>query len=181
MDRRQTRGLIALFAVLNIFCWYIFTRPTSLWLAEQGLQAEVPPPPDIELTQSFSRSVSPGRDVLYFSFSEAVYPEASLDRVPLPLEPLFEFFPPLEGAWTATTPNQVRFQLADPLPPAHGWTAKLIKTTSEDGRAITVPTEIGFQSTSPNVWSVHLDHMTSEDVHLEIRFNQPIPTAELKD
>ena len=181
MDRRQTRGLIALFAVLNIFCWYIFTRPTSLWLAEQGLQAEVPPPPDIELTQSFSRSVSPGRDVLYFSFSEAVYPEASLDRVPLPLEPLFEFSPPLEGAWTATTPNQVRFQLTDPLPPAHGWTAKLIKTTSEDGRAITVPTEIGFQSTSPNVWSVHLDHMTSEDVHLEIRFNQPIPTAELKD
>ena len=46
MDRRQTRGLIALFAVLNIFCWYIFTRPTSLWLAEQGLQSEAPPPPE---------------------------------------------------------------------------------------------------------------------------------------
>ena len=57
MDQRQTRGLIALFAVLNIFCWYIFTKPTSLWLAEQGLQSEAPPPPDIVLTQGFSRAV----------------------------------------------------------------------------------------------------------------------------
>ena len=59
MDRRQTRGLIALFAVLNIFCWYIFTRPTNLWLAEQGLQSEVPPPADIELTLTWLNPFHP--------------------------------------------------------------------------------------------------------------------------
>ena len=94
MDRRQTRGLIALFAVLNIFCWYIFTRPTNLWLAEQGLQSEVPPPPDIELTQGFSRAVSTGRDVLHFNFSEAIYPEAEIEE--LVVQALFEFVPHIE-------------------------------------------------------------------------------------
>ena len=179
MDRRQTRGLIALFAVLNIFCWYVFTRPTSLWLAEQGLQSEAPPPPDIVLTQGFSRAVSTGRDVLHFNFSEAIYPEAEIEE--LVVQALFEFVPPLEGMWTAVSPDRVRFDLAEPLPPARSWTAKLVKSTSVDGRSITVPVPIEFQSTSPNVWGVHLDHMTNEDVHLEIRFNQPIPGAELND
>ncbi|MDP7401370.1 MAG: hypothetical protein QF351_05625, partial [Phycisphaerales bacterium] len=179
MDRRQTRGLIALFAVLNIFCWYIFTRPTNLWLAEQGLQSEVPPPPDIELTQGFSRAVSTGRDVLHFNFSEAIYPEAEIEE--LVVQALFEFVPPLEGMWTAVSPDRVRFDLAQPLPPARSWTAKLVKSLNVDGRAITVPVPVEFQSTTPNVWGVHLDHMTNEEVHLEIRFNQPIPAAELND
>ncbi|MAV55077.1 MAG: hypothetical protein CMJ28_03895 [Phycisphaerae bacterium] len=177
MERRQTRGLIALFAVLNIFCWYVFTRPSSLWLADQGPHA--PAPSDIMVTPAFFQSISSGRDVLDFKLSQALYPNATLEG--LAIDPLFEFAPPLEGAWIATGPDQVRFDLSAPLPPAHRWTAKLIKDMSDDGRPIKLTQDVAFQSTTPNVWGISLDEMTKDAVVLELQFNQPIPPAELSE
>ena len=64
MDRRQTRGLIALFAVLNIFCFFT-VQPAC------RARLDAKPLPTM-LTQGFSRAVSTGRE-------GRIYPEAEID------------------------------------------------------------------------------------------------------
>ena len=112
MDRRQTRRFDRIVCGLEHFL-LVRLHQTDKFVACRAR-------PSVRSPSSTRHCADPrlfpggfhGRDVLHFNFSEAIYPEAEIEE--LVVQALFEFVPPLEGMWTAVSPDRVRFDLAEP-------------------------------------------------------------------